>query len=280
MEKILFVTGASKGFGFEIVKAALAAGDKVAASVRNNKNQLVEKLGNHPNLLVVTLDVVYEEQATSAVAEIIAHFGKLDVLINNAGYGMVTAIEEASDAEVRQQYDTNVFGLLNVTRAVLPFFRQQRSGHIINISSMFGFDVIPGWGIYGSTKFAVEGISKGLAVELAPLNVRVTAVEPGLFSTEFLSAESSMASKNIISDYQDTVGQMRTNATKLHGNQNGDPVKLANAIIKLVHSENIPLHLPLGSDAVEFYRNNVEKTGKDITEWLEISTGTDHDHVQ
>ncbi|WP_295718913.1 oxidoreductase [Mucilaginibacter sp.] len=280
MEKILFVTGASKGFGFEIVKAALAAGDKVAASVRNNKNQLIEKLGNHPNLLVVTLDVVYEEQATSAVAEIIAHFGKLDVLINNAGYGMVTAIEEASDAEVRQQYDTNVFGLLNVTRAVLPFFRKQRSGHIINISSMFGFDVIPGGGIYGSTKFAVEGISKGLAIELAPLNVRVTAVEPGLFSTEFLSAESSMASKNIISDYQDTVGQMRTNATKLHGNQNGDPVKLANAIIKLAHSENIPLHLPLGSDAVGFYRNNVEKTGKDITEWLEISTGTDHDHVQ
>ena len=276
MEKIIFVTGASRGFGFEIVKTALAAGDKVAASVRSNAEQLTEKLGNHPNLLVVTMDVVNEVQVIDAVNAIIERFGTVNVLINNAGYGMVTAIEEASDREARDQYDANVFGMLNVIRAVLPHMRKQRSGHIINISSLFGFDVIAGWGLYGSTKFAVEGISKGLAIELAPLNIQVTAVEPGLFSTDFLSAESSKTSKHIIEDYNDTVGQMRLNAPLLHGNQPGDPAKLAAAIIKLAHTTTPPLHLPLGSDSVGMYKNNVAKTSAAMEAWMEVSTGTDH----
>lgn len=276
-QKVLFVTGASKGFGLEITKTALAAGDKVVATVRSKADQLAAALGNNPNLLVVTMDVTNEEQVKVAVKQSIDHFGKIDVLINNAGFGIVTAIEEATDAEVKNQYETNVFGLLNVIRAVLPYLRAQRSGHIINVSSLFGFDAIPGWALYGSTKFAVEGISKGLAVELAPLNIKVTVVEPGLFSTDFLSTESYTASKNIIDDYDTTVGPMRAMADQLHGNQPGDPKKLAKVVVDLAHTENPPLHLPIGKDAVGTYKNNAEKTGKEIDQWIEVSTSTDHE---
>jgi NAD(P)-dependent dehydrogenase (short-subunit alcohol dehydrogenase family) len=275
-QKVLFVTGASKGFGLEITKTALAAGDKVVATVRSKADQLAAALDNNPNLLVVTMDVTNEEQVKVAVKQSIDHFGKIDVLINNAGFGIVTAIEEATDAEVKNQYETNVFGLLNVIRAVLPHLRAQRSGHIINVSSLFGFDAIPGWALYGSTKFAVEGISKGLAVELAPLNIKVTAVEPGLFSTDFLSTESYTASKNIIADYDTTVGPMRAMADQLHGNQPGDPKKLAKVVVDLAHTENPPLHLPIGKDAVGTYKNNAEKTGKEIDQWIEVSISTDH----
>ena len=276
-QKVLFVTGASKGFGLEITKTALAAGDKVVATVRSKADQLAAALNNNPNLLVVTMDVTNEEQVKVAVKQSIDHFGRIDVLINNAGFGIVTAIEEATDAEVKNQYETNVFGLLNVIRAVLPHLRAQRSGHIINVSSLFGFDAIPGWALYGSTKFAVEGISKGLAVELAPLNIKVTVVEPGLFSTDFLSTESYTASKNIIADYDATVGPMRAMADQLHGNQPGDPKKLAKVVVDLAHTETPPLHLPIGKDAVGTYKNNAEKTGKEIDQWIEVSTSTDHE---
>lgn len=276
-QKVLFVTGASKGFGLEITKTALAAGDKVVATVRSKADQLAAALDNNSNLLVVTMDVTNEEQVKVAVKQSIDHFGRIDVLINNAGFGIVTAIEEATDAEVKNQYETNVFGLLNVIRAVLPHLRAQRSGHIINVSSLFGFDAIPGWALYGSTKFAVEGISKGLAVELAPLNIKVTVVEPGLFSTDFLSTESYTASKNIIADYDATAGPMRAMADQLHGNQPGDPKKLAKVIVDLAHTKKPPLHLPIGKDAVGTYKNNAEKIGKEIDQWIEVSTSTDHE---
>jgi NAD(P)-dependent dehydrogenase (short-subunit alcohol dehydrogenase family) len=278
-QKVILVTGASKGFGLEIAKTALAAGDKVIATVRSKADQLAASLNNDPNLLVVTMDVTNEAQVKAAVAEGLLRFGKIDVVINNAGYGIVTAIEEATDAEVKAQYDTNVFGLLNVLRAALPHLRAQRSGHIINVSSLFGFGAIPGWALYGSTKFAVEGISKGLAIELEPLNIKVTVVEPGLFSTEFLSAESYSASKNIIADYAATVGPMRAGADQLHGNQPGDPKKLAQVVVDIAHNENPPLHLPIGKDAVGMYKANAEKTSKEIDQWIEVSTSTDHDYV-
>ena len=278
-QKVIFVTGASKGFGREIVKAALAAGDKVVGTVRSKGQELFESLDSNPNLLVVTMDVTNEEQVQQAVKQAINHFGKIDVLINNAGYGIVTAIEEATDIEVKKQYDTNVFGLLNVVRAVLPHLRAQRSGYIINISSLFGFDAIPGWALYGSTKFAVEGISKGLALELAPLGINVTAVEPGLFSTDFLSAESYVESKNVIADYDSTVGPMRANAGAIHGNQPGDPAKLAKVIADLAHNDNPPLHLPLGTDSLATFKNNIEKTTKLIDQWQAVSTSTDHNHL-
>lgn len=276
-QKVWFITGASRGFGLEITRAALAAGDRVIATVRSQSAQLAATLNNHPDLYVVQMDVTQEDQVQAAVQQSIDRSGRVDILVNNAGYGMVTAIEEATDAEVRKQYDTNVFGLLNVTRAVLPYLRQQRSGHIINISSLFGYDAVPGWGLYGSTKFAIEGLSKGLAIELAPLGIYVTAVAPGLFTTDFLSTESYVAAKTIIDDYQATVGQMRSGADTLHGHQPGDPKKFAQVMIQLANAEQPPLHLPVGKDAVDLCRKNAAKLLQDIETWLPVSTSTDHD---
>jgi NAD(P)-dependent dehydrogenase (short-subunit alcohol dehydrogenase family) len=277
-QKVWFITGASRGFGLEIASAALVAGDRVVATVRTQPAQLATTLHNHPDLYVVQMDVTQEDQVQDAVKQSIARFGRLDVLVNNAGFGIVTAIEEATDAEVRKQYDTNVFGLLNVTRAVLPYLRQQKSGRVINISSLFGYDAIPGWGLYGSTKFAVEGLSKGLAVELAPLGIHVTTVAPGLFSTDFLSAESYVAAKTIIDDYQATVGPMRSGASALHGHQPGDPKKFAAVIIQLANTERPPLHLPVGKDTIDLYRSNAAKMAQEIEAWLPVATSTDHDH--
>lgn len=277
-QKVWFITGASRGFGLEIARAALAAGDRVVATVRSQPGQLASDLHNHPDLYVVQMDVAQEDQVQVAVQQGITRFGRVDVLVNNAGYGIVTAIEEATDAEVRKQYDTNVFGLLNVTRAVLPYLRQQKSGRIINISSLFGYDAVPGWGLYGSTKFAVEGISKGLAIELAPLGIHVTVVAPGLFTTDFLSTESYVVGKTIINDYQETVGPMRSGADALHRNQPGDPKKFAQVIVQLANTDRPPLHLPVGKDAVAMYQNNAAKMAEDIEAWLPVATSTDHAH--
>lgn len=277
MQKVWFITGASRGFGLEIAKAALALGDQVVATVRSKPAQLATTLHNHPDLYVVQMDVTQEEQVQAAVKQGIDRFGRVDVLVNNAGFGMVSAIEEATDAEVRKQYDTNVFGLLNVTRAVLPYLRQQKSGRVINITSLFGYDAVPGWGLYGSTKFAVEGLSKGLALELAPLGIHVTAVAPGLFTTDFLSTESYTVAKTIIDDYQQTVGAMRSGADALHKHQPGDPKKFAQVILQLANTDHPPLHLPVGNDTIAMYQNNVAKMAQEIEAWLPVATSTDHD---
>ncbi|HLA59920.1 MAG TPA: SDR family oxidoreductase, partial [Puia sp.] len=203
-QKIWFITGASKGFGFEITKAALQVGDKVAGTVRNKASELYASLDNHPNLLVVEMDVTNENEVKVAVQKAIDHFGKLDIVLNNAGYGILGAIEEVSDAEARKQFDTNVFGLLNVVRATLPFLRKEKSGHIMNVSSLFAFDPLVGWALYGSTKNAVEGITQGLAKELDPFGIKVTAIEPGLFRTGFTGKDSYSIAQNVINDYENT----------------------------------------------------------------------------
>ncbi|MDN3547449.1 oxidoreductase [Mucilaginibacter aquaedulcis] len=276
-QKVWFITGASKGFGLEIAKAALEAGDKVVATVRTNADQLRSALKNEDNSLVVTLDVTNNNQVKQGVQDAISKFGRIDVLVNNAGYGLLAATEEASDEEVRKQYDTNVFGLLNVTRAILPHMRSQKSGHIVNISSLFGYTAsIPGFGLYGSTKFAVEGITEGLALEVKPLGIHVTAAAPGLFRTNFASAESYQPSKTIIEDYKETVGHVRGIITHVDGNQPGDPSKLAQVIIKLASSENPPVHLPIGSDAVAAFRTKTQVAGKEVDEWENVSDSTDY----
>jgi NAD(P)-dependent dehydrogenase (short-subunit alcohol dehydrogenase family) len=274
-QKTWFITGASKGFGFEIAAGVLAAGDKVVATVRSQPEQLVSALNNHPDLLVVVMDVSDESAVQAAVSQALGRWGRIDVLVNNAGYGLLSGVEEASDAEVRKQYDTNVFGLLNVTRAVLPAMRKQRSGHVINISSLFGFGSIPGWGVYGSTKFAVEGITEALAIEVKPLGIWATAVEPGLFRTNFLDAKSFFASSNVIDAYKDTVGPMRSGAGQLDGKQPGDPKKLAGALLKLVNSDHPPVHLPLGKDALALYRDKTDRLEKEMAEWKDVIASTD-----
>lgn len=274
--KVWFITGASKGFGFEIARAALAGGDQVVATVRKNAGELTARLGGGDRLLVVTLDVTNEKEVKAGAQAAIDRFNRIDVLVNNAGYGLLAATEEASAEEVRKQYDTNVFGLLNVTRAVLPQMRKQASGHIINISSLFGYlNNIPGFGLYGSTKFAVEGISEGLAIELKPLGIRVTSVAPGLFSTEF-ATDSYQSSALVLDAYKATVGVVRARVGDQNRNQPGDPAKLAAAIVQLAASANPPLHLPVGPDAVKNFRDKVAQMTREIEEWEAVSMATDH----
>lgn len=276
-KKNWFITGASKGFGFEITKAALEAGDKVVATVRNNGSALYASLKEDANLFVVEMDVTRESNVKDAVEKGISRFGKLDIVVNNAGYGIIGAIEEVSDAEARKQYDTNVFGVLNVLRATLPFLRKQGSGHIINVSSLFAFDPLAGWALYGSTKNAVEGISHGLAKELEPFGIRVTVIEPGLFKTGFTGKGSYVVTQNAISDYENTmVGSMRKSTDAYHGTQPGDPSKLAAVVVKLGHTENPPLHLPIGTDSINNYSIFREKLANDVNAWMEDSLSTDY----
>ena len=180
--KTWFITGASRGFGALIMEAALAS-DTVVATARDPSS-----IADHPRLFKLPLDVTNEGQARDAAASAIEKFGRIDILVNNAGYGLLGAVEEASAIEVERVFATNVFGLLNVTRAVLPYMRSRRFGHIINMSSIGGYASSPGWGVYCATKFAVEGVSEALSIELAPLGIHATVVEPGYFRTDFLSA--------------------------------------------------------------------------------------------
>ena len=277
--KVWIITGAARGFGFEITRAALANGDTVIATVRSRPEELRAQFDHHSRLEVELLDIADEAQARDVATRAAAKFGRIDVLVNNAGAGLLSAVEEASDAEVRRNYDINVFGLLNVTRAVLPHMRRQRSGHIINLSSVGGLVGFAGWGLYGSTKFAVEGITEALAGELAPLGIHATTVEPGYFRTNFLDKSSLTRSAQEISDYAATAGKMRAAATQVSYRQPGDPVKLAAAIVRLAASPKPPVHLPLGNDTLAAYRAKAAAFEQEIAEWHDVITGTDHEDV-
>ena len=272
--RVWFITGASRGFGALIAEAALAAGDAVVATART-PSSVIERLGSHERLLATRLDVTNEAEAHQAAGEAVKKFGRIDILVNNAGYGLLGAVEEASDAEARKLFGTNVFGLLNVTRAVLPHMRRQRSGHIVNLSSVGGYTGYPGWGVYGATKFAVEGISEALAGEVAPLDIKVTVVEPGFFRTDFLDETSLSRTALEIDDYSDSVGKTRAHAADANHGQRGDPRKLAQAFIRLANAKNPPLRLPLGSDTVERIEAKNAFVAKELAEWRTVATSTD-----
>ena len=272
--KVWIITGAARGFGLEITRAVLASGDTVVAAVRSRPEELKTQL-NHPNLHVAVLDVTNEAQSREVAADTVKKFGRIDVLVNNAGSGLLSAVEEATDEEVKRNYETNVFGLLKVTRAVLPHMRRQRSGHIVNLSSVGGYTGYPGWGVYGATKFAVEGISEALAGEVAPLDIKVTVVEPGFFRTDFLDETSLSRTALEIDDYSDSVGKTRAHAADANHGQRGDPRKLAQAFIRLANAKNPPLRLPLGSDTVERIEAKNAFVAKELAEWRSVSTSTD-----
>lgn len=273
--RVWFITGASRGFGALITEQALGAGDAVVATARNPQT-VIDRFGNQPNLLAVALDVTDEAQANTAAEQAVKRFGKIDILLNNAGFGLLGAVEEATTAEIEKLYATNVFGLLKVTRAVLPHMRRQRSGHVINISSIGGYVSYPGWGVYCSTKFAVEGLSEALSAELQPLGIKVTVVEPGFFRTDFLDESSLTVSHGAIADYNETpAGAMRTMAAGANHAQPGDPARLAKAMVKLVNDPNPPLRMPFGSDTVAAIETKNASVAKELGTWRDLAISTD-----
>ncbi|MBO9575664.1 MAG: SDR family NAD(P)-dependent oxidoreductase [Sphingobium sp.] len=272
--KTWFITGASRGFGLRIARLALARGDNVVATARREA-AVLQALGEHPNLLALPLDVTDEAQALSATVAAIARFGAIDVLLNNAGFGLLGAVEEATAEEIERVYRTNVFGLLNVTRAVLPHMRARRSGRILNISSIGGYRGAAGFGIYSSTKFAVEGLSEALHSELAPLGIQVTVVEPGYFRTDFLDASSLSISHNGIPDYNSTAGAVRDRAAGLNHGQPGDPERLARVLVDFADAANPPVRLPLGSDTVAAIEAKHAADAAILKEWRAVAVSTD-----
>ncbi len=273
--KVWFITGASRGFGALMTKEALAAGDAVVATARNPKT-VIDAIGDHPNLLAIALDVIDERQAQEAAAAAVQRFGRIDVLVNNAGYGLLGAVEEATTEEIEKIYATNVFGLLKVTRAVLPHMRRQRSGHVLNFSSIGGYAGYPGWGVYGSTKFAVEGLSESLATEIEPFGIKVTIVEPGFFRTDFLADNSLSISPASIPDYVGTpAGNMRDFAANANHAQPGDPSKFAAGIVTLVNAENPPLRMPFGSDTVAKLGEKNAFVEQELSTWRALAVSTD-----
>ncbi|MEV6182665.1 oxidoreductase [Streptomyces sp. NPDC052015] len=272
-----FITGASRGFGLEIARQALERGDKVVATARNPQGvpDALSQYGD--SVLAVALDVTDEAQAREAVEAAVERFGTIDILVNNAGRGVLGAVEETSDAAFRSVYDTNVFGLANVTRAVLPVMRRQRSGRVLNLSSIGGFESVAGFGVYCSTKFAVEGLSEAMRAELAPLGIQVTIVEPGYFRTDFLDATSLLTEGRIISDYADTAGAVRQAVPGLNHAQPGDPVKGATAILALADAANPPLRAQLGSDCASAMDRKIAQLREETDTWRELALSTDHD---
>jgi NAD(P)-dependent dehydrogenase (short-subunit alcohol dehydrogenase family) len=274
---VWFITGTSNGFGRELVRETLRRGDSVIATSRTPQ-KVAEAFAEHKDrLLAVAMDLGSRDQITKAVDTGISRFGKVDVLVNNAGYGFIGAIEEATDDEIRRVHETNVFGLLRVLRAVLPHFRERKSGHVVNLSSISGLIGLPGFGIYNSTKFAVEGISEALAAEVAPLGIHVTIVEPGPFRTEFLAGSLAMA-ENEIPQYEKTAGAARVGASTRNGKQPGDPSRAAMAIIKAVTSEKPPLHLLLGRFAYDNATAKTERLRKEFETWREVTLAADFEN--
>ncbi len=272
--KTWLITGTSRGFGSEIAKAVLAVGDRLIATARNLSD--LQYLGATKDVLALRMDVTNEGEVKIAVAAGLERFGRIDVVVNNAGFGLLGAIEESSAEDVESIYRTNVFGLLNVTRAVLPSMRQHRSGHIINLSSMGGYRSHPGWGIYCSTKFAVEGITEALHGELAPLGIHATVIEPGYFRTDFLDGSSLRQSAEQISDYAETVGKTRAMEARRNHQQQGDPVKLAQAILQIVNANEPPLRLPLGTDTLQGIAAKNAYVEQELKKWRTLSKSTNY----
>ncbi len=274
-QKTWFITGASKGLGLEFVQQLLAKGHNVAATSRK-KSDLEKAAGPNENFLPLEMDITNEASVAAAINATLAKFGSLDTVVNNAGYGLIGALEELSDAEARQNFEVNVFGSLNVIRQAMPHLRQQQSGHIINISSIAGYvGSFPGFGIYCATKFAVNGFTEALAVEAKPFGIDVTLVMPGYFRTNFLESDSIAVPQHPIDAYQSTRDSQKAHQEEINGNQPGDPVKGVAAIITASEAQNPPLYLFLGSDSVAMADAKLETVKQEVDNWRELGMGTD-----
>jgi NAD(P)-dependent dehydrogenase (short-subunit alcohol dehydrogenase family) len=274
-KKTWFVTGASKGLGLSLVKTLLAEGYPVAATSRA-LGELQNAVGvTSANFLPLSVNLTDEKSVATAIDETIKHFGSIDVVVNNAGYGLAGALEELSDAEARANFDINVFGSLNVIRQALPHLRKQSSGHIFNIASIGGFTGgFPGFGIYCATKFAVHGFSESLAEEVKAFGIRVTVVSPGYFRTNFLDASSLNVPAHPIEDYTSVREMQSVHENKYNGNQPGDPDKASAAIIQIAEGKNPLLHLFLGPDAYALAEQKIHAVQKDMDAVRSTATAT------
>jgi len=274
-KKVWFITGASKGIGLLLAQKLLAQGQRVAATSRTEAG-LIKVLGSpSENFLPLEMDLTNEKSVKNAIEITISHFKTIDVLVNNAGYGLLGTIEELTDEESRKNYDVNVFGLLNVIRNTMPYMRANKSGHIFNISSIGGYNGgFPGWGIYCSTKFAVAGLTESLAAEVKRFGVNVTLVYPGYFRTDFLTDSSLLLPENPIADYKEVRESENAHKESINGNQPGDPEKLADALIKMSAEENPALHLFLGQDAYDMANVKIESVQQELEKWKEVSVST------
>jgi NAD(P)-dependent dehydrogenase (short-subunit alcohol dehydrogenase family) len=276
-DKLWFVTGASKGLGLSLVKKLLAQGYKVAATSRN-ADDLRSAVGNvsGENFLPLTVNLKSEDSVSAAVNETIRHFGHIDVVVNNAGYGLIGSLEELTDAEARENFDINVFGSLNVIRYAMPHLRAQKSGHIYNVASIGGFTgSYPGFGIYCATKFAVHGFTESLAAEVKDFGITATVVSPGYFRTEFLSSGSVGNPKNEIAEYEAVRQSQQFHNEQMDGKQPGDPDKAADVLIEVALVPNPPVHLFLGSDAYGIAYTKLEAVKDDLENWKHLITSTD-----
>jgi NAD(P)-dependent dehydrogenase (short-subunit alcohol dehydrogenase family) len=269
---VWFITGASAGFGKALTEYAVSQGYKVVATARR-KEKLDALAATAPaQILPVVMDVTQREQVKSAIDETIEHFGTIDVLINNAGYGIVGALEETPEDELRRQMETNFFGAVAVTQEALPHMRQQGSGAIVNMSSMGGQMSFSGFSAYSASKFALEGVSEALANEVAPFGIKTMIVEPGAFRTEF--AGSALKHMPKIAAYDEVVGGTRDFAKSMDGTQAGDPAKAARAIDQALSAEVTPLRLQLGKDSVDAVKTHAEELIADLEAWRDVAENT------
>ncbi|MBW8244787.1 SDR family NAD(P)-dependent oxidoreductase [Muricauda oceani] len=272
-QKVWFITGASKGMGLEITKAVLENGGYVIATSRNT-DLLLEKIGDYKdNLLPVELDITNEKDIQNAISNGVEKFGRIDVVVNNAGYNLLGNIEELSDYEFRKTMDVNVFAMAHIIRNILPTMRQQESGHIINTASMMGYMSYPGNGSYSASKYAVIGLSEALAQEVAPFGIKVTILAPGTFRTNFMSEETLNVAQNKIDAYN--LDKQIEQFTGFDGQQLGDPKKLAEVLLKITGMSNPPLHLPLGSDSYNAILEVRRKEREEMEQWKDLSLSTD-----
>jgi NAD(P)-dependent dehydrogenase (short-subunit alcohol dehydrogenase family) len=272
--RVWFITGTSTGFGRLLAQELLRRGNRVIATARDIA-KVEDLVHQYPaTARALTLDVTNPAQIESVAQQAIAAFGHVDILVNNAGYGLNGAIEEVSEEEFEPMFQTNIYGLIRTTRAFLPHFRQRRTGHIFNLSSVSGLIGGAGWGFYNATKFAVEGFSEALAGEMKPLGVHVTVIEPGPFRTDFLGRSGKLAAKEF-PEYKDTAGKARDYLKTQAGKQPGDPQKAVEAIIAVADSPAPPLHLILGKIALIRFRDKLALWQKEIAAWEPVTVGSD-----
>lgn len=277
LRRIWFITGASRGIGAALVQEALAAGDSVVATARNPQKIRDTFDADPERLLALPLDVTRPEQAEVAVQAALRHFGRIDVLVNNAGYGQIGMFEEQEPEAPERQFATNVFGPMHVTRAVLPSMRERRRGLIFNISAMAGVRGGAGFSLFSASKFALEGFTESLVQEIQPFGLHATLVCPGYFRTDFLSESSIRFGERQVDAYEALAQYQREFVADRNGQQLGDPVKLARILVHLSRDENPPLRLPVGSDAVEALAQKIRRLQDELEEWRELSVTTDYD---